>query len=207
MEKVRFVSRIMMRKIGLFGGSFNPVHHAHLILAQEAASQLNLDKVVFMPAYLPPHKRSEGLVDSEHRYNMLKIAVQNNPLFSVSDSEIRREGVSFTIDTVKELLGQYGGETELYLIVGMDMLEDIPNWRKSEELISLCKFAGAGRPGYDDSHLHPGVLQKLVKINMPQMDISSTEIRHRLSVNLPVRYWLPDPVVEYIKQSRLYETK
>ncbi len=194
----------MNKKIGIFGGSFNPVHLGHLIFAQEALEQIHLDKVVFIPAYHPPHKESAELADCYDRLSMVREAILDNSGFEASDTEIQRRGCSYTIDTIRELKQKFPPDTELHLLIGMDMLLDFFNWREAESLLDLCQFIGAPRPGFPMEQLDPRLLKHLKIIRMPLIEIAGQDIRKRVKENQGYRYMVPDKVYDYIKNNRIY---
>ncbi len=203
-----------MKKIGLIGGSFDPIHFGHLLAAQGAAEQLGLATVIFIPAMQPPHKKYRHLAAFEHRYAMVKIAIRANPLFEVTDIERRRGGKSYSIDTIHQLRAEYGMDKKLCFIVGADMVRDLPTWRQIDELVRLCAFAVVVRPGYDfdcDLDEIEGRLgRKFVTetrrniVRIPPVGVSATEIRRRLGAGKAVRYMVPEGVERYIQRHGLY---
>ena len=201
-----------VKRIGLIGGTFDPVHLGHLITAQDAVERFELDEVVFVPAAIPPHKQHLRHVEARHRLNMLKLAVEADLRFSVSDVEIRRGGVSYTYDTVKELCEAFPG-VEWVLIVGSDTLVDLHTWYRIDELLGLCEVASFLRPG------ETSVEQISKKIRLPDVhrkrlignlveahlvEISSTEIRMRVAEGLGIRYLVAPEVEMYIREHGLY---
>jgi nicotinate-nucleotide adenylyltransferase len=200
------------KKIGIIGGSFDPVHIGHLIIAQDAAERLELSQVIFVPAAIPPHKQHLQQANIEHRVNMLQIALEGDIRFSVSDIEMRRGGVSYTIDTVRELKALHP-DSELVLIVGSDTLVDLHNWYQPEELLSLCEVASFLRPGENSvdqiaekicfsTTQKKAVMKNLIKAH--QVEVSSTEIRMRVAEGLGIRYLVPPEVEMYIYEHSLY---
>ncbi len=135
-------------KIGILGGTFNPIHIGHLILGEEACRILNLDKLIFVPAYLPPHKEERDLIDAEDRYKMVALAIKGNPFFEVSKSEIKRKGKSYSIQTIREFKDRFGEESELFLITGSDVLEEFSMWKEIDKIFKLSNFIVANRPSY-----------------------------------------------------------
>ncbi|WP_031466753.1 nicotinate-nucleotide adenylyltransferase [Sciscionella sediminilitoris] len=192
----------MARRIGVMGGTFDPVHHGHLMAGSEAAARFGLQEVVFVPTGQPYQKADRVVTAAEDRYLMTVIATASNPRFSVSRVDIDREGPTYTIDTLRDLAELYPG-AELYFITGADALEQILSWHKVEELFERAHFVGVTRPGYDltDGHL-PGGSVSLLEV--PAMAISSTDLRARVADGLPVWYLVPDGVVQYISKRRLY---
>ena len=186
-------------RIGILGGTFNPIHTGHLILAEETREKIGLEKVIFVPAYLPPHKDDSDIVQAEHRLTMVKLAIRGNPDFEVSDLEIKRDGRSYTIDTLKELKVIYPRE-ELYFIIGSDLLEYLDEWKDLDEIIKLVKFIVATRPGYALDKIP----SRITTIPIRAVDISGFEIRKAIRENKSFRYLVPQAVYDYIKKERLY---
>jgi len=186
-------------KIGILGGTFNPVHLGHLILAEEAREKLGLDKVIFVPAALAPHKDDLDIAPAFERLKMLKASVKGNKYFSVSDIEIKRGGRSYTIDTLKEFKRK-NSRDELYFIVGSDMLKYLNEWKDLSEILKMVKFVTATRPGYPLEEI-PGYLETLA---IRAIDISAFEIRKRIRNNQSFRYLVPDAVFNYINKKKLY---
>jgi nicotinate-nucleotide adenylyltransferase len=196
-------------RVGILGGTFNPPHLGHLICAQEAYLQLNLDRVILMPAGRPPHKPSlEGEPGARHRLELCRRAVGSDQRFDVSDLEVRREGPSYTVDTLSELTSLMP-DSELFLIVGGDVAAGLPSWHQPERVLSLATLAvakrrGTARASIDQalSGLHGG--DKAEFFRMPRIGISSTEIRQRVQLQQPIKYLVPEPVASYIDEHRLY---
>ena len=184
------------------GGTFDPVHHGHLVAASEVQARFELDEVIFVPTGQPWQKTDRKVSAAEDRYLMTVIATASNPRFSVSRVDIDRGGTTFTIDTLNDLHAAYP-EAELFFITGADALEQILSWRQAEELFSLSHFVGVTRPGYrlDDAHVPIGSVSL---IDVPAMAISSTACRERVATGLPVWYLVPDGVVQYISKRDLY---
>ncbi|QMV40518.1 nicotinate-nucleotide adenylyltransferase [Cohnella cholangitidis] len=195
-----------MRKIGLLGGTFDPVHNGHLLAAQAALEAVGLDEVWFIPTLTPPHKPQPG-ADSESRRRMLDEAISDNPAFKVEDIELQREGTSYTIDTVTALKERHPNLT-FYWIVGSDMVKDLPNWREIERLAESLTFIGLERPDQpsDDAALPIFIRRRLLRAIMPPMGISSSDIRRRLKEGRSIRYMLPEQVAEFIRRNGLYES-
>jgi nicotinate-nucleotide adenylyltransferase len=186
-------------RIGILGGTFNPIHIGHLILAEEAREKLGLDKVIFVPAYLPPHKDNLDIISAHDRYNMVRLAIKANKHFSVSDIEIKRDGRSYTIDTVRELKMVYSRD-ELYFITGSDLLKYLNDWKDLSEIISMVKFIVATRPGYPLEEIPSYISTVAIRA----VDISAFEIRACVKENKSFRYLVPDAVLGYINRKRLY---
>ncbi|GAB7386614.1 nicotinate-nucleotide adenylyltransferase [Bacillaceae bacterium] len=187
-------------KIGILGGTFDPVHIAHLIVAEQARSRLFLDEVWFMPARIPPHKQEQRIAASLDRLNMLKLAVADNPHFKVTDIELRRNGPSYTVDTMKILKRQYP-EYAFFFLIGGDMVEYLPRFERIEELRRLVTFVGLARPGYPKE---APAGYPVLEVPVPQIDISSSLIREMVRRGDSIRYLVPEKVEHYIKEKRLY---
>lgn len=193
------------RRIGVMGGTFDPIHHGHLVAASEVAHRFDLDDVVFVPTGEPWQKDTRKVSPAEDRYLMTVIATASNPRFSVSRVDIERAGPTYTVDTLKDLLRQHP-DSELFFITGADALEKILTWRGWEEMFGLATFVGVSRPGFElsDTHLaeiHDGRVHLL---EIPALAISSTECRRRAAAGAPVWYLVPDGVVQYIAKRNLY---
>ena len=203
----------LMKRIGIFGGTFNPIHMGHLIMAEKVCQQHHLSKILFIPTYIPPHKYINDLADAHHRYQMIKAAISGKSTFEVSDLEIIREGKSYTIDTVQEILDHYGKNSEVFLIMGADSLNELELWKNIKRLSQLCHFVIVNRPGFKTE-----VSARLVEIigsdNISDMErlrieitpvgISSTEIRKRLNGGVEIKGLVPECVEAYIKEHYLY---
>jgi len=186
-------------RIGILGGTFNPIHLGHLILAEEAREKLKLDKVIFVPANLAPHKDSLDIAFAFSRLEMVKLAVAGNNFFSCSDSEIKREGKSFTIDTLKEFKKKYPRD-DLYFIIGSDLLKYLDDWKDLSKIIKMVKFVAATRPGYPLKKL-PTYISTLP---IRAVDISAFEIRSRIKEGKSFCYLVPAAVYRYIVSKKLY---
>jgi len=197
------------------GGTFNPIHHGHLVTAQEALNQFKLDIVIFIPTGSPPHKVKDEIASAEDRYIMTVIATSSNSNFFVSRIEIDKKGKSYTIDTVRRLKKIYGRDSLLYFITGADAILEILTWKNTEEIVSLCKFIAATRPGYDLTRLEElkgslfnnaaEVDKKVFVMEIPALSISSTDIRNRVKYNRPIDYLVPEGVSNYILKNGLYK--
>lgn len=196
---IRFMGRI---RLGVMGGTFDPIHHGHLVAASEVASLFELDEVAFVPSGQPWQKGLRVVSPAEHRYLMTVIATASNPRFWVSRVDIDRPGLTYTIDTLRDLSAQRP-DAELFFITGADVLEQILSWKAADELFELAHFIGVTRPGYtlSDAHL-PRDAVSLVEV--PAMAISSSACRDRVVSGQPVWYLVPDGVVQYIAKHRLY---
>lgn len=185
--------------IGLFGGSFDPIHHGHLIVGQVAAEKLKLDSLRFVPAREQPFKAGLHRTAAEHRAAMLSLAVAKMPRFSIERSELQRPGPSYTIDTLRHLR-ESEPSAEFVLLLGADAAAELPAWREATQLPDLARiavFARSGNPVPDSPWVS-------TVIEVPAIDISATEVRRRARQGLSIRYWVPDPVAEYITTHRLY---
>ena len=197
-----------MPKIGVMGGTFDPIHIGHLIAARAALESFALDRVIFIPAALPPHKMTRRVASPEHRLSMVKAAIEGEKDFSVSDMEFRRQGPSYTVDTAAELKKIYN-DAEIYFIIGTDSANELDTWYEAEKLIKECRFVALSRPG---AKLDPAALmaafgeyaRHVRELTMPGIDISSTLIRERIRKNLSVRHFVPDKVADYIEKEGLY---
>jgi nicotinate-nucleotide adenylyltransferase len=192
-----------LRRVGIMGGTFDPIHHGHLVAASEVAGRFGLDEVVFVPTGEPWQKGEVAVSPAEDRYLMTVIATASNPRFTVSRVDIDREGPTYTVDTLRDLRKQYGGDTELFFITGADALARILSWKDIGETFELAHFIGVTRPGFElsDEHL-PDATVSLVQV--PAMAISSTDCRTRVAAGQPVWYLVPDGVVQYIAKRHLY---
>jgi nicotinate-nucleotide adenylyltransferase len=189
-------------RLGVMGGTFDPIHHGHLVAASEVQVRFGLDEVAFVPSGRPWQKDDRDVSPTEHRYLMAVIATASNPRFWVSRVDIDRPGPTYTIETLRDLRAQRP-DAELFFITGADALEQILSWKDVEELFELARFIGVTRPGYalSDAHLPPDVV-RLVEV--PAMTISSSDCRERVAAGRPVWYLVPDGVVQYIAKHRLY---
>ncbi len=190
-------------RIGIFGGTFDPIHNAHLLLAECAREELGLDALVFMPASIPPHKRQGRMITpAECRLAMLRLAIQSNPCFSLCTYETDSQGVSYTVDTLRWLTAEHP-DAEFMLLIGGDGARDFHAWNEPHEIARLASIAVWQRPGIESpAELMPGV--RYCKVTAPLMEISSTDIRERVRSGLSIRYRLPDSVIDYIYQHGLY---
>lgn len=199
-------------RIGIMGGTFDPIHYGHLVAAEAARAELNLSRVIFIPAGNPPHKQSQKITDSEHRYLMTVLATASNPNFEVSRIEVDKEEVTYTVDTVKDLRRIYGEDSDIYFITGADAVLELLTWYKIQELLALCKFIAVTRPGFDKQELEQKIDEissiyngEIICIEAPLLDISSTDIRERSGCGKPIKYLLPEAVEEYIGKNGLYK--
>jgi nicotinate-nucleotide adenylyltransferase len=196
-----------LKRIGVFGGAFNPVHTAHLIIAEDVRQQMHLDKVLFIPYAKPPHKEHDGLADAETRLYMINLAISDNPFFEASDMEIKRgkNSVTYTIDTLIELREQYKNEqVKLYLIIGIDNLIDLHTWKDPGKLFLLSEVLVLNRPGYLIQNVKNDFSRQVTFIPAPNLDISATDIRHKIKESKSIKYLVPKVVEEFIKNNKLY---
>lgn len=197
-------------KIGLMGGTFNPIHLGHLIISEYIRLSLPLDKIIFIPSGNPPHKDFDEIISVDHRYKMALLATNSNPYFQISLSEINRKGFSYTIDTIREFKEKLLND-ELYFIIGADSLNELTSWKDYNLLFKITNFIAIGRPGLTEEY-NLGKIKELNDIydaniqyiNGPLIEISSTDIRERISKNLSIKYLVQETVEEYIKLNRLY---
>lgn len=195
-------------RLGVMGGTFNPIHLGHLMIAEEARQAFHLDKVLFIPSYITPNKNVNGAT-VQQRLTMVRLAIADNPHFTVSDMEIRRQGNSYTVDTLETLKRMYGPSYILYFISGTDTIHDLHNWNRPERILQICQFVGCTRPdgseAIDDVIASFGKLGKhILKLPVPTMEISSTMLRQRIRDGLSVRYMIPKEVIQYIEKNGVY---
>ncbi len=190
------------RRLGVMGGTFDPVHHGHLVAASEVQARFDLDEVIFVPTGEPWQKTSRVVSRAEDRYLMTVIATASNPRFSVSRVDVDREGPTYTVDTLTDLKAEHP-DADLFFITGADALEQIVSWRRASDVFDLAHFIGVTRPGYElnGQHLPEGSVSL---VEVPAMAISSTACRARTASGLPVWYLVPDGVVQYISKRSLY---
>ncbi len=191
-----------MSRIGIYGGTFDPIHYGHLITAQAVRELRNLDKIIFIPSFISPHK--EGFIISEpaHRINMLKLAIDKIPYFGWSDFEIKRERVSYTIDTLTEMKKKYD---DIELIVGADNIKTFDRWKSPEEILGLATLIVLRRRTEADTGNRNNYTDKAVFLETPRIDISGTIIRQRVKQGLPIDFLVPQGVIKYIYDSKLYK--
>ncbi len=215
-------------RIGIFGGTFNPIHSGHLRAAEEIRDQFNLKRIIFIAAAVPPHKALEGGISGEHRMEMVRLAISGNPHFSVSDIELKRPGKSYSIGTIQFFRQRYGSDLDLFFILGMDAFLEIGTWKSFQELFSLCHFIVMTRPGFDkpfsatilppeiaDAFAYDEGGTRLIHRDgcsvhfqgVTFLDISSTKIREEISKGRSIRYLLPREVERYIKRHHFYRAK
>lgn len=196
-------------RLGVYGGSFDPIHLGHLAIAEEVRATLALSTVSFVPAVWQPLK-GRARSDADHRLTMARLACADNSAFLVDDLELLRPPPSYTVDTIAALRERHGPEAELWFILGSDAARDLPRWHRVEEVIAIARIAIVGRPGYDLSlptleAALPGLVGRSILIDGPRLDISSTELRRRIASRRPVRYQVPEEVRRYIGEHGLYQ--
>ena len=219
-------------RLGLLGGSFNPIHNGHLAVAIQARERLCLDRILFIPSGEPPHKRNGSLAPAKDRYEMVRLAIADNPGFAISDVEVRRKGKSYSIDTIREIRRRVEPSTELYFLIGLDAFLEFPSWKEPRTLLETCRFVVISRPGRSFqslanlpilppldpqalSQLDAGGITKLeialpsspgiICLPLPPCPISASDIRERIRHNASLANVLPPPVESYILQHRLYQ--
>ena len=199
------------RRVGIMGGTFDPIHVGHLIIAETVREALSLSEVLFIPASIPPHKPDQPVMAAEHRLVLVKLATNSNPFFQVLDIEFRRKGPSYSYDTLKALIQEYGRQQEFCFIIGGDEVNSILSWYRAEELFSLCHFAAAKRQGSPISlseirkKFGDAALSRIHLVTTPELEISSTDIRRRLQEGRSIRYLVPEEVEAYIYKEGLYQ--
>jgi nicotinate-nucleotide adenylyltransferase len=201
------------RAVGLLGGTFDPIHYGHLVIAEEVRATLGLERMVFIPAGEPPHKPGRNVTPALHRLAMVELAITSNPYFALSHVELRRSGPSYLVDTLRLLHEEWGTNIALSFVIGWDSLEELHTWHDPLGILAqLAHLVAVGRPGYTDEKAYhtlleqrlPGIMQRLLVVPVPQMDISSTDLRHRVTQGRPIKYQTPEPVERYIIEHKLY---
>jgi len=198
--------------IGVMGGTFDPIHVAHLIVAEEVRVRLDLVEILFVPASQPWLKVDSPISPAEHRVNMVRLAIADKSYFKLSTMEIERPGPTYTVDTVAELQAQLGAENELFFILGWDNLAELPQWKEPSRLITMCHLVAVPRPGCPRPDLKalevliPGLSQRVMFMEKPEIDISASEIRDRVARGLSISDLVPEPVERYIREHKLYMT-
>lgn len=196
-------------RVGVIGGTFDPIHAGHLIMAEQARDQLGLEQVVFVPAGQPPHKVTVRITTAHHRLAMVQLAIADHDDFAFSRIDLDREGPCYSVDTIALLQAAWGPEARIHFLIGEDSLRDLPKWYQPERLLGMCQIVAVQRPGYSvdvdtlDMQL-AGAADRIQSIASPLIDISSTEIRQRVREKRSIRYLVPEPVRRYIEQHDLY---
>jgi len=197
-------------RVGILGGTFDPVHLGHLTMAEEARLQLSLDSVLFVPTGQPWLKEGQPLTESRHRVEMVRLAVESNPHFELCLDEVQRPGLTYTLDTLDTLIQERGKDSSWYFILGVDAIEQFHRWKDPERLLELCNWVVVERPGHQGFDLpgfiarYPGAAGKMQLLSIPAMGISGTELRRRAAAGTSLRYYAPDGVAEYIEQHHVY---
>lgn len=203
----------MSIRIGILGGTFDPVHNGHIYLAKKVIKKLKLSKVIFIPAYIPPHKKGIKVTQAKHRYNMLKLATGGDKKFKVSNMEIKRKGRSYSVETLRSLRKKYGSRAELFFITGSDSLMELDKWKNLEEILSLCKFVVVERPGFKAGDIPKSFMRTSAKDNSAHgiiflkinaKNISSTDIRNKVKTLKSVSGIVSAKVEDYIGINKLY---
>ncbi len=204
----------MSQRVGLYGGSFDPIHHGHLIVARAIAEKLDLERIILLPTATPPHKDGESLADPTHRARMVELAAEDESLFEFNDFDLTRSGPSYTIDTVAFFQERLGKHAVLHWIIGADSLVELTGWHRISALIDYCRVVTAGRPGWERinwSALRATLSEEHVRklrdgvVDTPRLDISSTDIRCRVHDGRSIRYLVPNSVRRYIDEHALYQ--
>lgn len=198
-------------KIGICGGTFDPIHIGHLTIAEQVRCHFNLDKVLFVPTGMPPHKDINNVTDPFHRLNMVKCAIGSNPYFEAVDIEVKREGYTFAVDTLKQLNSLYSTKAQFYYIIGADVVMDLLTWRNPEEVFRLTEFIAVMRPGFSNEEFDSQIKYlkekyniKLTTFQAPLIEISSTGIRDLITKKQSIKYMVPECVEDYICKNNLY---
>jgi nicotinate-nucleotide adenylyltransferase len=203
----------MAQRIALYGGSFNPIHNGHLIVARAVAEQLQVDRFIFLPTARPPHKATTDLLDAAPRAEMVRLAIENERPFEFSDHDLTRSGPSYTIETIAHFREEAGLDVSLYWVIGVDSLLELPTWYRVRALVDACRIITALRPGWEDidwSSLRTRLSDEQIAglrdgvLSTPRVEISSTDIRRRIREGRSIRYLVPDPVREHIARHHLY---
>ena len=209
----RGATYLNMRRVGLLGGTFDPIHYGHLVIAEEARATLDLSELVFVPAGQPPHKPGPTITAGHHRLTMLQLAIASNPYFTISQVDLERPGPSYTVETLRLLRQQWDAQTALYFIIGGDSLEEFLTWRDPAGILEqLTYLVAVQRPGYEEASGYreslearlPGIKQRLIMLRAPQLEISATDLRLRVAEGRPIKYQTPEAVEYYIAQYGLY---
>ena len=197
-------------KIGIMGGTFDPIHFGHLATAEAVREIFTLDEIIFIPAARPPHKLGKNVTDEKHRLAMTILATRSNKFFRVSDMELKRTGLSYTLDTVNELHKTFGDSAEIFFIIGADSLADLPKWHAARELVNKCHFIATTRQGVDidfsavENFFGSAAVEHIHRVTTPRLEISSTDLREKVRLGRSIKYLVPKAVEEYILREGLY---
>jgi nicotinate-nucleotide adenylyltransferase len=203
-----------MRHIGLIGGTFDPIHYGHLVIAEEVRALLSLDEMIFIPTGQPPHKPRRVVTEAHHRLALVELAIASNPYFSLSRIEVERTTPSYTVETLRQLRQQWGTSVALYFVIGWDSLEDFHTWHDPAGILEqLTYLVAVRRPGYVEEQAYnellearlPGIMQRLLVVPAPQLEISATDLRQRVAEGRPIKYQTPEVVEQYIREHGLYQ--
>ncbi len=199
------------RRIGIIGGTFDPIHYGHLILAEHVRTNALLEKVIFIPAFVSPHKQGLAIAESLHRFNMVSLAIASNPEFEASDMEISSGEISYTINTLEKLKDYYTENASFYFITGSDTIFEIEKWHEHQKLLKNTGFIVGDRPGFREGRLedHVNYLNNkygsdIIIVDIPEVDISSTDIKRRIKESQSIKYLVPESVEDYIRENKLY---
>jgi nicotinate-nucleotide adenylyltransferase len=207
---VETVAKAPVRRLGILGGTFDPIHHGHLLAAEEAYHQLALDRVLFVPAGVPPHKPARPISPVDHRVRMVELAIAGKPHFAISRVDVDRPGLSYTVDTLELLRARWGPEPRFFFIEGNDSLSDIACWYQPQRLIELCELAVVARPGSQINlpeleRRLPGITGRIHWVKIPLLEISSSDLRARVRSGRSISYLVPPEVEAYVRQHELYK--
>ena len=187
------------KRAGLLGGGFNPVHIGHLVMADQVYAQLGLDEFYLMPTYQPPHVDKKTVIDANHRVDMLNLAIESSDYLQIELEEVYREGKSFSYDTMESLIAK-NPNTDYYFVIGGDMVEYLPKWYRIDELVNMVQFVAVKRSGYQQTSDYP-----IIWVDSPLIDVSSSMIRRNIQNGCPIKYLVPDDVIDYIQKKDLYK--
>ena len=191
-------------RLGVYGGTFDPIHTGHLVIARGIVEHCGLDRLLFVPSARPPHKQGHAIAPSDDRFRMAQLATQHDPHFEVSDLEINRPGLSYTVDTLKELRNIYGASSSIHLVIGADSLLEIDTWYAPDRVFELATIVTVPRPGKELVRADPRWRDRVVTVQLPEIDISSTDIRRRVCEGLSIANLVPEEVARYIEERGLY---
>lgn len=191
-------------KLGIYGGTFNPIHVGHLIVAEEVRQIVDLEKIIFVPSGRPPHKDESKVINPIHRYRMTELAIKDNAFFDISDMELKRAGKSYTIDTIQEFNHRYRN-AEIHFIIGADSALELDTWKKPVKIAAECRLVATTRPGFDIDNVRPFWRKRIKFVRVSDIGISGTDLRYLIRKGKSIRYKVQPDVEEYIYQHKLYE--